>query len=200
MRNPNADQVTEHTIELCLIRHGKTKGNLEKRYIGSTDEELLAEERERLAGLSYERPELLFVSGKKRAMETAKILFPEDKPVVIPELNEMDFGEFEGKNYLELQDDPVYQQYIDSNGETPFPKGESRGEFADRIERGFDILMQRTREQGKRRVCVVAHGGTFMAILWRKLRGDYFSYYVGNGECLRVNVTEGKNEETWDIT
>lgn len=35
-------------MELYLIRHGKTKGNGEERYIGSTDEPLSAEGRREL--------------------------------------------------------------------------------------------------------------------------------------------------------
>ena len=49
----------------------------------------------------------------------------------------MDFGEFEGKNYIELQKDPNYQAWIDSNGTLPFPGGESREAFIKRCEQGF---------------------------------------------------------------
>ena len=35
-------------MELYFIRHGKTKGNIEKRYIGSTDENLCKEGKEKL--------------------------------------------------------------------------------------------------------------------------------------------------------
>ena len=36
---------TDIEIELTLIRHGQTKGNLEHRYIGTTDEALCGEGR-----------------------------------------------------------------------------------------------------------------------------------------------------------
>lgn len=194
MRNPH-----ETKIELWLIRHGKTKGNLEKRYIGVTDEPLLKEEKTRLETYGYESPEVLYVSSRKRAVETAEILFPGKERICLPELDEMNFGDFEGKNYLDLKDNPVYQQYIDSNGRTAFPKGESMEAFADRIVGAFEQVIKTALQEEAARVAVVAHGGTFMALLWKKLGGDYFSYYIGNGECLRVQVTVTEGNETWNI-
>lgn len=199
MRNTHTDKINK--IELLCIRHGKTKGNLEKRYIGLTDESLLEEEKQRLPDYGYEAPQLLFVSSRKRARQTAQILFPGMEQIILPDLDEMNFGDFEGKNYQELQTNPVYQQYIDSGGSTPFPHGESRDEFADRMEKAFDEILRFAEKEKKTRVVVVAHGGSFMAILWRKLGGDYFSYYVGNGDCLKVQVSIRKDngEKTWNI-
>lgn len=44
-------------MKVYLIRHGKTAGNQEARYVGSTDESILEEERTRLAGIHY--PEVM---------------------------------------------------------------------------------------------------------------------------------------------
>ena len=37
-------------LNILFIRHGQTQGNLERRYIGSTDQPLCPEGREALAG------------------------------------------------------------------------------------------------------------------------------------------------------
>ena len=37
-----------------------------------------------------------------RARQTARILFPEAEQIVVPGLREMDFGTFEGRNYVEM--------------------------------------------------------------------------------------------------
>ena len=55
----------------------------------------------------------------------------------------MDFGVFEGKNYLELQGDKRYQEWIDSNGTLPFPEGESREEFISRCDKGFRRMIEK---------------------------------------------------------
>ncbi len=64
--------------------------------------------------------------------------------IVIPEFMEMSFGAFEYKTYEEINADPdpahraAYQRYIDSNGETAFPGGESKAEFTKRVCDGFE--------------------------------------------------------------
>ena len=45
-------------MKVYLIRHGKTAGNQEARYVGSTDESILEEERTRLAGIHYPEVQL----------------------------------------------------------------------------------------------------------------------------------------------
>ena len=83
-------------MELIFIRHGRTPGNSEKRYIGKTDESILpesaAELRERAAGGEYGHPEILFVSPMRRCIETAAIIYPDMEMHIIPTFREGDFG------------------------------------------------------------------------------------------------------------
>ena len=104
-------------LELWLIRHGKTAGNMLGRYIGTTDEPLCPEGRNALSKACYPAPEAVFASPMKRTVETAGILFPELPVHSIEDLAECDFGEFENKNYKELEGNLRYQAWIDS-GET----------------------------------------------------------------------------------
>ena len=138
----------------------------------------------------------------KRCVQTAELLF-ERKPVLIPEWKEMDFGQFEGKNYEELKDDPCYQKWIDSNGTLPFPGGESREQFIRRSMEGFDWMMSDILKKSERNtgiqsgtekqylrdnceieipVVAVVHGGTIMAVLSSLTGGEYFDFQVKNGE------------------
>lgn len=66
-------------MKLWLIRHGMTEGNREHRYVGTTDEGLLPEEKERLKTKAAEldlHPAIVFVSPARRCRETAACLFP----------------------------------------------------------------------------------------------------------------------------
>lgn len=109
-----------------LIRHGETCGNKLKRYIGKrTDEPLTKEAEEMLKGLGYMCPEAVYASPMLRCTQTAGILFPGKTLNIIDELAECDFGEFENKNYMELDGNQNYQAWIDSGGLLPFPGGES---------------------------------------------------------------------------
>ena len=182
--------LTENQVKLVLIRHGATAANREHRYLGKTDEQLSEEGIDELqrAKESHIYPDIdyLFSSPMKRCIETAEILYPSKEPMIIPEWKEMDFGVFEGKNYMDLQGDARYQAWIDSNGTLPFPEGESREEFILRCEQGFhrmlELLEDCFREASKdSTVGLLVHGGTIMALLSRYCGGEYFDYQVANG-------------------
>ncbi|MCR5251598.1 MAG: histidine phosphatase family protein [Lachnospiraceae bacterium] len=185
---------------VCLIRHAKTAANLEKRYIGKrTDaepaEEYLPEAEEAAAKLFAElngsgTEMLRLCSGPmKRAVRTAEVFSRIGKlppAAVMGDLTEIDFGEFEGKNYADLQDDPRYQAWIDSGGAMTFPGGESRQEFTERSWRGFtkalgDPALSET-------VVIVCHGGNIMAILSRLSGEDYYSFMAGHLEGYRLEL------------
>ena len=179
----------ENQITLVLIRHGATKANMEHRYLGKTDEVLSKEGEMQLFEYKkmgfFPNIDFLFSSPMKRCVQTAEILFPELKPVEIEEWKEMDFGVFEGKNYLELQGDKRYQEWIDSNGTLPFPEGESREEFISRCDKGFRRMIEKLKpikEERHKTVGIVVHGGTIMALLSKYGKGDYFDYQVPNGK------------------
>ena len=179
----------ENQITLVLIRHGATKANMEHRYLGKTDEVLSKEGEMQLFEYKkmsfFPNIDYLFSSPMKRCVQTAEILFPELKPVEIEEWKEMDFGVFEGKNYLELQGDKRYHEWIDSNGTLPFPEGESREEFISRCDKGFRSMIGKlkpTKEEEHKTVGIIVHGGTIMALLSKYARGNYFDYQVPNGK------------------
>ena len=184
MRNRSENQIT-----LVLIRHGATKANNEHRYLGKTDEELSKEGETKLLEYKkmcfFPKVDFLFSSPMKRCIQTAEILYPESKLVEIEEWKEIDFGIFEGKNYLELQRDKRYQEWIDSNGTLPFSEGESREEFISRCDKGFRSMIGKlkpTKEEEHKTVGIIVHGGTIMALLSKYAKGNYFDYQVPNGK------------------
>lgn len=198
MRNRAEDQ-----IEVILIRHGETKSNREHRYLGKTDERLSEEGKNKLWAAKkenmYPEADMVFSSPMKRCRETAELLYPDlclsgSTFAVVPEWEEMDFGEFEGKNYTELCGDRRYQEWIDSGGTLPFPGGESRELFCRRCERGFSGVFRTVGEsmgKGGKRIACIVHGGTIMAVLNRFYGGEYFDYQVSNGSGYRFAVKMG---------
>ena len=115
-----------------------TKGNLEKRYIGCSDEVLCQEgirqlEEKRDAGIYREIPSdaVVWCSPKKRCIQTAQILFGKREIKIEDRLRECEFGDWEGKNYMDLRNDPRYQKWIDSGGTISFPNGEEIQAFKD---------------------------------------------------------------------
>ena len=130
-------------MELILIRHGTTQGNLEKRFIGTLDVPLLpqGEELARRVGPTLPGVEHIYRSPLRRCLRTAELLWPGVPMTVVDELRESDFGPFEGKNHEELKDDPLYQAWI-GMGEHPdfanMPVGESAQQVTDRVSRGLE--------------------------------------------------------------
>ena len=197
---------SENQIELYLIRHGATKANREHRYLGRTEEPLSEEGREALKAFQkkgiYPDPaslQALFVSPMERCRETAELLFGDCEQHMIPEFREMDFGLFEGKNYQDLRGNAQYQAWIDSNGTLPFPKGESREDFIARCRRGFEEMLRIVTAEGisrneeRKNIAAVVHGGTIMAVCSSFTDGEYFDFQIGNGEGYRCKVTVGQS-------
>lgn len=171
-------------MKIYLIRHGKTAGNLEKRYIGVTDEPLCPEGMAELRGRRYPGCELVIASPMKRCVETARIIYPDKELVTCVDLAECDFGDFEGKNYLELSGNADYQRWIDSGGTLPFPNGEDPENFKARCVRGFDKMISRCSECGS--IAFVVHGGTIMAVMERYGGRDFYDCRIGNGEVIEL--------------
>lgn len=178
-------------ITLLLLRHGMTVGNLKKRYIGRTDEALCKEGIEKLckaaqAGI-YPAAQTVFSSPMKRCIQTAKLLYPGKQPEIIEDFRECDFGLFEGKNYLELNGNAAYQQWIDSNGTLPFPKGEAVEAFKQRSVRAFSSVLENLAKRSaaaaaqEHTAVMIVHGGTIMAVLEAFCGGSYYDYHCENG-------------------
>lgn len=180
-------QKIKDTVYITLIRHGSTAGNLQRRYIGTTDEALSPAGREflenrRSAG-NYPKAARVITSPMQRCLETAEILYPDVIPEVYPEFRETDFGAFEGKTYEELMEDnslqSVYQKWLDSGGTMAFPEGESMEQMKQRCVAGFERLLATLQSNA----VIIAHGGTIMSLLqmyatpWR----DYYDYQCANG-------------------
>lgn len=192
---------SENQIQLILIRHGETASNKEHRYLGKTDEALSRSGIEALQQAKREQkyPDVqeVFTSPMKRCTMTADILYPDKKAQVIASWEEMDFGDFEGKNYQDLQDDERYQEWIDSNGTLPFPNGESQEAFKARCKKGFyEMYSQKDKES--KSVALIVHGGTIMSLLSTFGDGAYFDYQTGNGQGYLARLE--KREKSFRIT
>ncbi|MBR1931732.1 MAG: histidine phosphatase family protein [Lachnospiraceae bacterium] len=196
---------SENQIKCILLRHGRTPSNETGRYLGQRDEPLsqagiarLLEQKE--AGF-YPPVDGVVVSPLKRCGQTAELLWSEIAPkehIVIPEFREIDFGKWDGKHYRELSGDAAYQSWIDSHGEKPFPEGESKRLFIERVMRGWERLLEmltcdvRLRELTS--LGLVVHGGTLMALGSVLCGGDYYDYQIANGCGYEMTLHRGTGQ------
>lgn len=178
-------------MKVLLLRHGKTPGNMEKRYVGTTDEPLSEEGAANLiCAEKYRNVEAVYASPMLRCIQTADILFPGMKKNFVDDFRECDFGLFEYKNHMELKDDPRYQAWIDSNGMLPFPDGESRRVFQKRCTGAFEKVIRDAISKRFQSIACVVHGGTIMSILDAfSGSGSYYDFQVQNGDGFLAEVT-----------
>lgn len=187
-------------MRLELIRHGETVLQKEHRYQGVTDAPLSPPGRDVLhpAGAL---PERVVVTPLRRTRETAELLFPGVPQLVIPGLQEMNFGRFEGKNYLEMENDPDYRTWVDGMCLGRCPGGESKAEYVRRVTRAFAALLDQALEQRRKDCVIVAHGGTQMAVLERFAveKKDYYSWQLPCGHGYRLDAARWQTERKLEV-
>ena len=183
---------TTNQVEIVLIRHGKTEGNKEKRYIGRTDQPL---SEEGIAGIKenlgrYPSVEKVYASPMKRTRQTAELIYPGQAPELVDGLREMDMGVFEGKNHAELKNRPSYILWVATRGKISIPGGESMKDCGKRTMDAFTQVLGDMQAEGIKRSAVVAHGGTIMSIVSQLADDDYYKYMVNNGAGFRLTLDD----------
>ena len=188
-------------MKVWLIRHGATKENDERRYTTKGEGLALnAVGRTQCARFGTSGAHhTIYTSNSLRGHETSKLLFPNGTIIATPGLAEMDFGEFAGKSAHDLESDPRYQEWVDSNGETPCPGGESREEFKERVFTTLTVLIGEAKNRGDENLIICSHAGTIMAIMSTTVHektlielgdDDFFRWHVGCVEGFSADLDE----------
>ncbi len=194
------------TFTIYLFRHGITKGNLNAQYIGRTDYPLTMDSISRLRKIKatehYPEVNAVFTSPLRRAVESAKIMFPQNEPIVINDFTEYSFGEFEERTAEELKDNSDFLEWLrgDMNARPPF--GESNAEFMHRICAAFEKVVDGLIKTGTETSAIVCHAGVLMTILacyglpeapmahWQMDAGYGFKLRVTPSLWMRANKIE----------
>ena len=149
---------------IYLLRHGLTAYNAEKRYQGQRDIPLCPAGRAQLRQADL-RPETVYITPLCRTRQTAEVLFPGARLVEVKDLQEMCFGSFEGRNFIEMEHDPDYLAWVNANCESPCPDGETKAVFSERVCRAFAALVDRALADGEETLVILAHGGTQLSLI-----------------------------------
>ena len=197
---------------IYLLRHGLTAYNAEKRYQGQRDIPLCPAGRAQLRQADL-RPETVYITPLCRTRQTAEVLFPGARLVEVKDLQEMCFGSFEGRNFIEMEHDPDYLAWVNANCESPCPDGETKAVFSERVCRAFAALVDRALADGEETLVILAHGGAiwyawseYARENWRILARCYRDgqwgevLTVASGEALffpRLFTWRGKLHVIW---
>ncbi len=187
---------------ILLIRHGETVDEETKKvYKGTINIPLSAK------GISTMRKvaehlraynlHVVYTSALSRAMESGKIIAEQHGLDIIVDsgLNEIDFGEWEGLSFYEIEErDPAFFMawLKDPEKHTP-PRAESLTNARERIMERFAAIVQKHRE---RTIAIVAHAGVLrliIASIFSMGLSDMFRFAQDNGCIDIVDVYEDSN-------
>lgn len=188
-------------VVITLLRHGMTKENEERKYIGWTDAPLSkkGEAELRQSAKKTGKHQKVFSSPLIRCIQTAEMLYPGQKMNIVPDLKEMLFGLFEGKTYAQLKAEKTYTDWLTDPFSHHPPSGESFADFAERVDSGWEQVVQELMETKNRSAVIITHGGVIRQLLsvLTSSRKSFFAWdipYGGGYELIWTIGAFGRNE------
>lgn len=160
---------------ICLIRHGETDWNVEKRIQGHTDVPLNATGRAQALAMAFNaahrRFDAIYSSDLQRAVDTARALAQrEDQDVrLVPALRERHFGIFQGLTAAEgaARHPAAYAHYLARDPDYDFETGESLRGFAGRV---AEAMARLVKCHGGQTIAAVCHSGV-LDVVYRRATG-----------------------------
>ena len=178
-----------------FIRHGAVSATLKGRYIGATDvplsDEGLRELEELDRTLDYPYTKVVFSSPLKRCTQTASVIYPDLKPLIIDHLSEYHFGEWENKTADELSSDEDFRRWLGGDNAVKPPRGESNADFTRRICLCFESIVDGLIKTGTTDSVIITHGGVMTTLLavYGLPQAKPFDWACDNGYGYSLRVT-----------
>jgi len=181
--------------KVYLIRHGETEWNAKGKYLGLTDIPLNdngeSQAKALSSFLSKERIDAVYSSALTRTIQTAEIIAePHGLEVSkISELNEVDFGEWNGLTYFEIKDkySNLADDWLNKTSEVQIPGGETWSHFKKRVVSGLRKILN---ENENKNILVVSHGGPIKAIISEVLGLSLTSFWKIRQDRGAINIVE----------
>jgi alpha-ribazole phosphatase len=182
-------------LRLVLMRHGKPAEETRERCYGRLDVSLSSEGQKQVrnkADLIHDlKPCALYTSPRKRAIESAEAICMALNLQArhCAELCEINFGDFEGITYQEIERryPGEYQQWMKEPTTVKFPGGESFEEMKVRVLGFLAFLLQAHAGQT---VLALSHGGVNRILLADALRLPSENLFRIDQEYAAVNVID----------
>ena len=184
-----------YSLRLVLIRHGEPMREAEGRCYGRLDVGLSDTGRKQTQvkiGLIRNLSAVaLYTSPLRRAMESAAVAGAclALQPVLAPDLQEINFGCFEGLTYTEIEKlyPEEFRLWMERPAEIKFPQGESFAEVKARVLRFKEFLLSTHAGEA---VVLVSHGGANRVILAEALGiPDYMIFRIDQAYAA-VNIID----------
>jgi probable phosphoglycerate mutase len=163
------------STRICIIRHGETGWNAERRIQGHTDIPLSNTGRAQALAMAFNaahhRFQAIYSSDLMRAVETAQALAQREDQEVrrLVQLRERHYGLFQGITAAEgaERDPQAYAHYVARDLDYEFGTGESLRRFAERVADGVAWLV---RHHSGQTIAAVSHSGV-LDVVYRRATG-----------------------------
>lgn len=162
------------TYKLHLVRHGLTQANIDGIFVGGGMDIPLCQPgidrlKELLGKYEYPNVPLLFSSPMVRAVETARLMFPDVRQhIVLGALREFRFGEFEGMQVSDMLGGGKFSDWLDPRSDYMPVGGESGEDFGTRTVFALQFMFEYMAKRGISEALCVSHGGVMMSMLGQK--------------------------------
>ena len=181
-------------MELIIVRHGETEWTISGQYTGTTDLPLTSNGhrqavslRPLLDGVLAGRHPAIYTSPRQRALDTARLAFPDAQPRVEPLLVEYDYGEYEGLTADQIDAlQPGWNIWEDG-----CPGGESTEQVGSRA----DDFLHSYVDSSVEPVVVISHGHFSRVLAARALRRSAGTGCLFASATASVSVVKDYHEE-----
>jgi alpha-ribazole phosphatase len=185
-------------IKLYLARHGETDLNIKKVYYGWLDVSLNTKGisqclylRDKLAHAHFDE---VFSSDLSRAFSSAMIMsgYGIEKITKLEELNELNFGKWEGMHYRDIEKSysEEWNAWSSDWQNYTIPDGESFKDFYFRVKSGLENILNNE----DKTLLLVAHEGTLKIISTILLNlniEDYWKFSFEFGKYSLFEIEDG---------
>jgi broad specificity phosphatase PhoE len=182
------------TNEFLLVRHA-TCERMDEMLLGRTvDSPLDARGMQQAAAmaraLSSHRELLIAASPRRRAQQTAAAIatMTDAEIVTSHDIDEVDFGEWSGRTFLQLADDPDWRRWNEQRSLARTPAGESIADIQTRVLRHLKQLQD---EYPGRSIVLVTHAEVIRAVVLHWLEASIDGYYrlvISPASWTRVSI------------
>ncbi|MGB8454663.1 MAG: histidine phosphatase family protein [Anaerocolumna sp.] len=187
--------------EIFLVRHGETAWNKEGKFQGCTDINLSQEgiqQAHLLKDVFKNSFDYVYTSPLSRAVQTAEILcqaHKDIKPVVLPDLREINFGAWEGLTIMQIREQyqAEYQAWRTDEEYGNLMGGDLTLRNAGN--RAKDAILSLAEKHAGKKIVIVAHGGILKAALigifdWKMTM--YHRFFLGNTSVTKLSIGDNK--------
>jgi alpha-ribazole phosphatase len=184
---------------ITLIRHGATAHSEEKRYSGQNDVSLSPTGIQQIKTLkeTLQTKDIhkVYTSTLPRAIQSAKIIFPNHELFQDKQLAELNFGDWDKLTYNEIEhaDADNLLKWVKNPWSLAPPKGET---MAALEARAAQFLKNINNSESSGNIAIVAHGGSIKAIachlLNKPLKDTFWTLGIG---LASVSHFKFKNKE-----